>query len=235
MPGRGEIGPYHNNVASDVEEILGEAVTFYPSDHAKWHKTRDGSQVEFELVPRDIVKSECALRMRRGNRTAQRVYVFPLSTESRSCAGTFWVSWYEAWLKEDSGNFVLLNAGWTLFEGLTGSQEKTQVLRVDWDQLPHRGSKRAGHPHWHFDHDLFISAEPGKIEVKPDLVEVSSDDPFAMKRWTSVGFIHLAMGTWNQGKNHPECWQRTYEDDCRQLRDWCVKTLIYLREQVGGS
>lgn len=235
MPGRGKIGPYHNNVASDVKEILGDAVTFHPSDQAKWYKTRDGSQVEFELVPRDLIKSEPAMRIRREDRKTHRVSVFPLSAKSSSCAGTFWVSWYEAWLKHDSSNFVLLNAGWTMFEGLPGSQEKTQILRVDWDQLPHKGSERAGHPHWHFDHELFISAEPDKVEIAPGLVEVLTDEAFTTQRWTSVGFIHLAMGAWNKNADHPECWQRTYEDDCQQLRDWCVKTLRYLKEQVGGN
>lgn len=235
MPGRGKIGPYHNNVASDVEKIIGEGVTFYPSSDQGWDRVCGGPQVEFELVPQDPVRSERAMRMRGKDSRIRRVSVFPLCTHSNSRVGTFWVSWYEAWRKQDSSNFILLNAAWTLFKGLPGDQDKTQVLRAEWDQLPHRGSKRAGHPHWHFDHDLFISAEPGKIKVKPDLVEISSDEPFAMKRWTSVGFIHLAMGTWNQGKNHPECWQRTCEDDCRQLRDWCVKTLLYLKEQIAGS
>jgi len=235
MPGRGEIGPYHYNVASDVKEILGETVTFYPSNEVKWYKTRDGSEVAFELVPRDPVQSERATRMRHKDSKTHRVSVFPLYTHSSSCVGTFWVSWYEAWLKQNSSNFVLLNAGWTMFEGLPGDQQKTQVLRVDWDQLPHKGSKRAGHPHWHFDHELFISTEPDKVEVAPGLVEVSTGDAFAMARWSSVGFIHLAMGAWNKNTDHPECWQRTYEDDCQQLRDWCVKTLRYLKEQVGSS
>lgn len=235
MPGRGEIGPYHNNVASDVKKILGELVTFRTSDDKDWHKIRDGCGVEFELAPSDLVKSEIAERKRREDGVTHRIYVFPLCSRSTSCVGTFWVSWYESWLKQNSNNFILLNAGWTMFEGLPGNQDKTQVLRVDWDQLPHRGSKCAGHPHWHFDHELFLTTEPDKVEVAPGLVEISKDDPFDMKRWTSVGFIHLAMGAWNKNTDHPECWQRTYEDDCQQLHDWCVKTLRYLKQQVAGN
>jgi hypothetical protein len=231
MPGRGKIRPYHNNVASDVKEILGETVTFHPPDEAKWYKADDGSEVEFELVPVDTVRSEVARRMRQ----MHRVYVFPLSTPLSLRLWTFWVSWHETWLKEDSTNYVLLNAGWTLFEGMPGDREKAQVLRLDWDQLPHRRSQRAGHPHWHFDHELFIVAEPDKVQVAPGLVEVHTDEPFPMARQASVGFIHLAMGAWNKDMDHPECWQRTYENDCRQLRDWCVKTLRYLKEQVGDS
>jgi len=229
MPGRGEIEPYHNGVACEVRTVIDARVTFHTPYKGEWYKVRDGCEVEFELVPVDTVKSEVARRMRR------RVCVFPLSTPSSLRLCTFWVSWHETWLKQDSTNYVLLNAGWTLFEGLPGNQDKAQVLRVDWDQLPHKGSKRAGHPHWHFDHELFISAEPDKVEVAPGLVEVYTDDPFSMERWASVGFIHLAMGAWNKNTDHPECWQRTYEDDCQQLRDWCVKTLRYLKEQVGGS
>lgn len=235
MPGRGEIEPYHNGVACDVRTVIGEHVTFYPPPEAQWHKVHDGGEVEFDLVPIDPAKSEPATRMRREDSKTHRVSVFPLCTHSSSCVGTFWISWHETWLKEDSTNFVLLNAGWTLFEGLPGNQDKAQVLRVDWDQLDHRRSKRAGHPHWHFDHELFIRAEPGKVEVAPDLVEISTDDAFAMTRGASVGFVHLAMGAWNKDKDHPECWQRSYEDNCQQLRDWCVKTLRYLKEQVGGS
>ena len=235
MPGRGEIEPYHNNVACDVRTVIGERVTFYLPPEAKWHEVHDGGEVEFELSPVDIVKAETAKRIRREDSKARRVFVFPLCIRSSSCMGTFWVSWHEAWLKQNSINFVLLNAGWTLFEGLRGNQDKAQVLRVDWDQLHDRRNKCAGHPHWHFDHDLFIRAEPDKVEVAPGLVEVPIDDAFAMARGASVGFVHLAMGAWNKGTDHPECWQRTYENDCQQLRDWCVKTLRYLKEQVGGS
>ena len=195
MPGTGKIGPYHNNVASDIKGILGEAVMFFPpTSKEELDEFHDGNEVAFELVHRDPARSERAMRKRREDSKIHRVCVFPLCTRSSFCAGTFWVSWYEAWLKQDSSNFVLLNAGWTMFEGLPGNQEKTQVLRVDWDQLPHKGSERAGHPHWHFDHGLFISSEPDKVEIAPGLVAVATDDPLAMERWTSVGFIHLAMG-----------------------------------------
>jgi len=234
MPGRGEIEPYHNDVASDVHTVIDVRVTFHPTDPAESYEIPEGSEVQFELAPVNFVESETAKRMRREGSTAHRVFVFPLSTPSSYYLGTFWVSWHEAWRKQDPINFVLLNAGWTLFEGLPGNQNKAQVLRVDWDQLPRRGSERAGHPHWHFDHELFIRAEPDKVEVAPGLVQVHTEDPFVMQRGTSVGFIHLAMGAWNEDMEHPECWQRTYEDDCRQLRDWCIKTLRYLKEQVEG-
>jgi hypothetical protein len=235
MPGAGQIGPYHNKVASDIKDILGEVVTFFPpKSKEKLDKIDDGDEVVFEIVHRDPTRSERATRMRREDSKKHRVAVFPLCTNSSLCAGTFWVSWYEAWLKQNSSKLVLLNAGWTMFEGLPGDQQKTQVLRVDWDQLPRKGSMRAGQPHWHFDDELFIPAEPDKVQIKPGLVEVPPDEAFAVPKWTSVGFIHLAMGTWNKNTAHPLCWQRTYEDDCRQLRDWCVKTLRYLKEQVSG-
>ncbi len=233
MPGRAEIGPYHNRVASDVRRILGERVTFRASEK-EWYKACDGSELQFELVPVDPLKSTTAMRVRREHSTTHRVRVFPLSGASSSRLGIFWASWHETWLKRNSASYVLLNAGWTLFEGPAAGQEKKQVLRLDWDQLPHRGSPRAGHPHWHFDHEVFISAEPDKVEVAPGLVEVTTDTGSAMARPISVGSIHLAMGAWNKDADHPECWQRTYEDDCRQLRDWCVKTLRYLKEQVAG-
>lgn len=231
MPGRGTIGAYHNDVASDMRRVIDARVTFYTPDQAEWYKVREGGEVQFELVPVNSVELELAERMRREDSRIHRVSVFPLCTPSISCAGIFWVSWHETWFKQDSKMFVLLNAGWTLFKGMPGKRDKAQVLRVDWDQLPHKGSKRAGHPHWHFDHELFIPAEPDT----PGLVEVTSDTAFRMARQASLGFIHLAMGAWNKDMDHPKCWQRTYDNDCKQLRDWCVKTLRYLKEQVGGS
>lgn len=235
MPGKGTIGAYHNDVASDVRRVIDARMTFHPTDQAESYKVPEGGEVQFELVPVNSVESETAKRMRREDSKIKKVFVFPLCTPSSSCLGTFWVSWHEAWLKQNSKSFVLLNAGWTLFEGLPGNQDKTQVLRVDWDQLPRKGSKHAGHPHWHFDHELFIPSEPDKIKIAPGLVEVTTDTAFGMAKQASLGFIHLAMGAWNKDMDHPECWQRTYENDCQQLRDWCVKTLKYLKEQVGGS
>jgi hypothetical protein len=234
MPSRAETGPYHNRVASDVRTILGERVAFHASED-EWYKVRDGSELEFELVPVDPLRSRTAMRLRREDSTTHRVSVFPLSASPSSRLGTFWVSWHETWLKRNSTSYVLLNAGWTLFEGLEHDRDKKQVLRLDWDQLPHRGSPRAGHPHWHFDHELFVSAEPDKVEVQPGLVQVRTEGPLVMARPVSVGSIHLAMGAWNEHEDHPRCWQRDYREDCQQLRDWCRKTLTYLKEQVGSS
>ncbi len=235
MLGRGEIEAYHNNVASDVRKVLGRRVTFFSPNKEKWYKVPEGQEVEFELIPTDHLERETALRGRGDDVAPRRVFVLPLCTRSSACAGIFWVSWHETWQREekkDSKSFILLNSGWTLFEGPAGDPRKFQVLRADWDQLPHKGSPQAGHPHWHFDDDLFISAEPAMVEVAPGLVRTGTDAAPKMPRKTSMGFIHLAMGAWNEGMDHPGCWQRTYGDDCRRLHDWCVKTLRYLKEQV---
>lgn len=235
MPGRGKIEPYHNALVADVHEILGVDVTFQPLPNENWYNVRDGAEVEFDLIYVDSLMSETAKRMRREGSKTHRVSVFPLSARSSSSVGTFWASWHEAWSKQDSKSFVLLNAGWTLFEGLS-RMDKVQVLRVDWDQLPHRWSGQAGHPHWHFDHYVFLSEEQEMVEVAPGLMEEKADTTtFSGGRKSSIGFIHLAMGAWNSGINHPECWQRTYEDDCWQLHEWCTKTLRYLKDQVRGN
>ena len=239
MPGRGEIETYHNEVASDIKPILGKFVTFYPPDDApegtKWYKCHADSGVEFDLVPVDPTESEPATRMRREGGPIHRVSVFPLFGPSSPYLGMFWASWHENWWKQNTTNFVLVSAGWTLFEGLPGNQDKNQVLRADWDQLTDKRSKRAGHPHWHFDHELFISDEPDKIEVAPGLYQVATEGTTTMNKAISVGVIHLAMGAWDKDAVHPQCWQRDYEDNCQLLRDWCVKTLRYLKEQVGGG
>ncbi len=238
MLGSGEIRTYHNNVASDVRGILGKDVTFRALGTENWHRVPEGQEIAFELIPTDQCERETAFRGRGEGAMTQRVFVLPLCTRSHICAGMFWVSWHETWQKEKkkgSEKFILLNSGWTLFEGLPGNSRKFQVLRVDWDQLPHRGSLQAGHPHWHFDDDLFISAEPATVKVAPGLVRTATGTTPEMPRKASMGFIHLAMGAWNKDIDHPGCWQRTYEDDCQQLRDWCRKTLMYLKEQVEGG
>jgi hypothetical protein len=236
MLGRGEIGAYHNEVVSDVRKVLGKRVAFFPSNKKAWHKVPDDHEVEFELIPVDHLEVGTARRGRGEEVAAQTVFVLPLCTRSSAFGGAFWVSWHETWRKEKgSESFILLNSGWTLFEGQPGDPRMFQVLRADWDQLPHKGSLQAGHPHWHFDDDLFISAERATVEVGPGLVRTATDTAPEMPRKVSMGFIHLAMGAWNKGMDHPRCWQRTYGDDCQQLRDWCRKTLRYLKEQVGGS
>jgi hypothetical protein len=238
MLGSAEIRTYHRNLALDVRGVLGWDVTICALSDENWHKVLEGSEVGFELVPTDHLGRETALRRRGEDATTHRVFVLPLCTRSSACAGTFWVSWHETWQKEKkkgSKHFILLNSGWTLFEGLSGNSRKSQVLRVDWDQLPHKGSPQAGHPHWHFDDDLFISAGPATVEVAPGLIRTNQDTAPEAPRKVSMGFIHLAMGAWNRRVDHPGCWQRTYEDDCQQLRDWSIKTLKYLKEQVAGS
>jgi len=200
-----------------------------------WAKLGNGAQVDFELIPKDPIAGEAAQRMRRQGKPQHRVSVFPLNAESKSHVGDFWVSWHEAWKKRESQRFSLLNAGWTLFEGPRGNEDKTQVLRVDWDQPPHTGDVHAGHPHWHFDHEVFLSLVEEEVEIAPGLVEVTGAGGPSAGRQESVSHIHLAMGAWNSGADHPECWQRTYDEDCGQLYDWCTKTLEYLKDQVGGS
>lgn len=237
MPDRGQIDAYYNDVVQDAKDVFGVPVAFRAILRENWYKIRTGGEIPFDLVPLDPLRSETAVTARRRDKTRHRVYVFPLCDVSSACIGTFWVSWHETWQKRtgNSGAFVLLSAGWTLFEGLCGSENKTQVVRVDWDQLPYRGQARAGHPHWHFDHELFLTPECAEEEVRPGLVQVMPTPIGSVGKRTSIGFIHLAMGAWKEGMGHPECWQRDYGGDCAQLRDWCIKTLVYLKEQIAGG
>jgi hypothetical protein len=229
MPEREHITAYHNFVADDVRRILSVRTKFHSPDN--WAVAPRGAQLMSELVPADNLHAVMAMKSRQ--RKPHKVFVFPLNPGVSLAAGAFWASWHEKWRKLDSKEFVLLDAGWTLFEGLVGDQYKTQVLRADWDQLLNeKGSKHAGQPHWHFDDEIFCSAGQANVEVGPGLIEVQGGSAPSNLRAPSVGFIHLAMGTWKSGADHPECWQRDYMDDCQLLRDWCVKTLRYLRDQV---
>jgi len=232
---RGKIEAYHNDVISDVREVLGKRVIFFPSDEVKWHRVPANREVGFELIPEDHLERETAQMGRGEDNADQKVFVLPLCARLSAFGGGFWVNWHETWRKNSSECFILLNSRWTLFEGQPGDPRKYQVLRAEWDQLPHKGSRQAGHPHWHFDDDLFMSGGPASVEVAPGLFQTTGGLTPEVPRKTSAGFIHLAMGTWNRDMDHPACWQRTYEDDCQQLRDWCNKTLRYLRAQVGES
>ena len=222
----------HNKIAADLGPIFSRQLAFLPANTGEWHKARTGTELQFALVPAKGEIDESALRMMGGSR---RVSVFPLNLEATSRLGVFWASWHETWRKESQKTFLLLSAGWTVFVGPEGSRDKVQVLRAEWDQLPHKGSKEAGHPHWHFDHEVFLSVTGEMSEVAPALVEVTRDRAGVQAAATTISYIHLAMGAWNGREANPECWQRTYEGECGQLRDWCIKTLRYLKGQLDGN
>lgn len=229
MPGKGDIQAYHNRLAREVSQVLKVAANFRPCP-ASWSKVQMGTEIRFELVAREFAANETAMR------TAQRVSVFPLTRAPALDMATFWVSWDELWEKREGPEYHLLGAGWTLFKGFWGVSQKTQVLRAEWDQLPDRGSKDAGQPHWHVDQPLY-GPKAGEREIRPGLVEAPVET--LARGWgqdesesESLNRFHLAMGTWDGSKGHPGCWQRSYEQDCRKLEDWCVKTLKYLRDEI---
>lgn len=230
MPGFGAINAYHNKVAEAIGQVLRVRVKILETPgQGTWKNCREGTEISFNLEWFDIVRSETARRIRGGRPT---VPVFPLNNDLRESSG-FWVSWHETWKKHSATDFALLTAGWTLFKGEAGIIEKDQILRVDWDQLKHRRSPQAGHPHWHFDHEIFsqvneLREEDEFIDLENAMATLDSEPGS-----NSMGFIHLAMGAWDSKKNNPECWQRTYEDQCKNLKDWCIKTLEYLQGQIN--
>lgn len=233
MPASSQIGPYHNYTASAMGKILNTSIKI-GSETIEWTKVKRGSKIRFELFPNEGIKPVIALIQSHEDSSIHRVHVFPLNVIPKKCVGTFWVSWHELWSKEDDKNYNLLDAGWTLFEGVPENENITPILRVDWDQFPRKGSEHAGHPHWHVERDISMSNEQAKIKQGSDLIEVSMNGAYT-NRPISLGFIHLAMGAWNAKQEHPKCWQRNYEDDCKQLSDWCIKTLKYLNEQICGA
>lgn len=231
MPGKGKIAACHNNVATELSGILDVAAEFRPWP-TNWSKVKIGTEIGFDLVPCQPADNDTTLR------TTRRVSVFPLTREPAGDVDMFWVSWDELWQKREGPAYHLLGAGWTLFKGFWGVPQKTQVLRAEWDQLPDKGSKDAGQPHWHVDQPLY-GRKAGEREIRPGLVEApvemlargwGQDEAEAASE--SLKRFHLAMGTWDDSKDHPGCWQRSYEQDCRKLEDWCVKTLKYLKDQV---
>jgi hypothetical protein len=68
------------------------------------------------------------------------------------------------------------------------------------------------------------SAEPNALDeigasVSPGKVDVPG--------------IHLGMGGWRNGNEHPVCWQLQVEDNVEDLAVWCERSLRLAREQFS--
>jgi len=231
-----DVKELHRAVGQESSRILGTKVSIKSLASCDWESAAVGAESEFELIPLNRLQEEIALRGRR----RRRVSVIPLfgaDLTDSSAGHCYWVSWYERWKKPGPTEFALLTASWTVFRGITSYEDKMQLVRVDWDQLCNKvGSPDAGQPHWHFDqplpvapHPIGASASGALQEYPPTQVGVtggSSDAAMSIE----IDYVHLAMGTWNERKPNPKCWQR----DARRWPDihcWAVRSLEYVRAQ----
>ena len=250
MPIHQDIGELHRKLSIKASGVLDQQVAIRPvPSHMKyWERLRAGSKLPFELLPHHKgTPWETALRARGGRQPSGRVNVFSLcgvtSADGVDTRAQAWVAWYERWTVVARREFELLTAGWTVFWGLPGEENKIQVLRADWDQIKYTGefAESIGQPHWHVDQP--VVADGGGIrywsgpspnipgELPPRVIHdeaVAPTDASAV-RAPEIRGLHLAMATWERAE-HPLCWQRAYEGQCEDLFDWASKTLLYVRD-----
>jgi len=228
-----KINLLHRTLEDAIRRVLKFAKLKITQPHADgdWSKASVGSQVVFELLYAGTHEEHTADRDRGG-----RCSVFALHPNyaGDALSSRYWVSWFEDWrVKEAKKEWALCTAGWSVFVG-PPNQQKQQLIRAEWDQLPIAGSPHTGQPHWHVDrfprldtaaYDSAAVAVPNE----PSLVLANAADGTS-----ELAGLHLAMGTWNEGLDHPQCWQRSVRipDDAVA---WAVRTLKYLQSELPAE
>jgi len=250
MPSLPDIRGLQRKLNGEASSVLSQRVAIRPQspDMKEWGRLSVGSTLPFELAPAKGTPWETALRARGGRGPSGRAYVFSLfgatSADGVDTRAQAWVAWYERWTVVARGKFELLTAGWTVFWGLPGEENKIQVLRADWDQVKHTGefAESIGQPHWHVDQPVvadgdgirFSSGPSPNIsgELPPQAIHDEAVAPAVASavRAPAISGLHLAMATWERAE-HPLCWQRGYRGQCEDLLDWAIKTLLYVRGQ----
>jgi hypothetical protein len=234
--GPADVKELHKAVGRESSRILGNKVSVESLAPRDWESAAVGAECEFELVPVNKAQGEIALR----GRGRRRVSVIPLFGADRtdfSAGHCYWVSWYERWKKPGPTAFSLLTASWAVFRGIASYQDKMQLVRVDWDQLCNNvGSLEAGQPHWHFDQalpvDLRPIGAPGSAalqEYPPSHVGATGGGGDAALS-IEIGYMHLAMGTWDERQPNPKCWQR-HAHRWRDIHCWAIRSLEYIHTQ----
>lgn len=233
--GPADVKELHRTVGRHASRILGTKVGLKSLVVSDWEKAPAGTECEFELLPRDEAQSEIALRGRRRRRVSV-VSLFDADNRDWSLADRYWVAWYERWRKDGLTVYSFLTGGWTVFRGIA-SQEKSQVVRADWDQLCNMvGTQNAGQPHWHLDQPLPVAlraiGEPVSSGLKEyPAVEVGVPGTgIGVTPSVHIDHVHLAMGAWDGKQPNPKCWQRQ-AGSWPEVCDWAVRTLEYLQMQ----
>lgn len=234
--GPADVKELHRALARDSSRVLATKVFVGTSGTNNWESAPVDAEFEFEMFPKNRAEGEIGLRGRSRRRVSQ-VPLFGARDPSQAIGSRYWVSWYELWRKSGPTAFCLLTASWTVDRGIASYQDKTPLVRADWDQLCNNvGSQDAGQPHWHFDQRPPIALAPIEEPHPPALREY----PRIQVRWAAggvdvpvdmgIGYVHLAMGTWDARQPNPNCWQRNARN-WRDVCDWAGKTLEYLRAQ----
>jgi len=144
-----------------------------------------------------------------------------------------WTTWFEQWRKRPDHSFALVNAGWTVFWGITGDDAKEQVLRAEWGPVDESepSANDAAMPHWHVDPplELLVDRISSSRRFKA-LVPVFRDIPGGpIGERLLIKRVHLGMGGWRN--DSPGLWRDMTLHDPDELRTWAVRTLAYLKSQ----
>lgn len=232
--GPGELKELHRAMKRECSRLLPTRVHVAPVSRPEWEKTPANNTCDFELFPDNWADGEHAFRGR--TKTKRKVSVLSLHPQKADSPSCYWISWYEQWRRDDKSGFDLLTASWTVYRGIRAQPDKAQLVRADWDQHAAKTSRKDAQPHWHFDQPVAVSAAMLPAASTLSLQEVQSlhtGSPmgvFPTIGEMKVDHVHLAMGTWEAKKAHPECWQReaqTWPD----ISIWAIRTLEYLQDQ----
>jgi|GEM_PF-2184273 len=238
MASRQEIITLHQEILDRLERTLERRVRFIPDlKPTDWRTLRPPRTFGFHVCdPVGVVYA----RRRRGVPCP----VLPLAGWDMEDDQP-WAGWYEEWKCIDVGKFELVGASWTFYWGKVGRLgEEQQIFRAEWDQVRHRGGK-AAQPHWHFDAAMAMTSYAPRVPRIPPtheteaLEELPSAEPNALEEIgasvspaaVDVPRIHLGMGGWRNGNEHPECWQLQVEDKLEDLAVWCERSLRSAKEQ----
>jgi hypothetical protein len=224
-----EINSLHRSLENAIKGVLefAKLEIAQPQCGGDWSKASLRSYVVFELLYADTYQEQIAQRDMGG-----KCSVFGLHPKDASIelSSRFWVSWFEEWQVVARQDLHLCTAGWSVFAG-PPDQQKQQILRAEWDQLPDTGSPRSGQPHWHLDRFPRIEAAADDTAGAAAPAEAALALVDRVDGASELAGLHLAMGTWNGKRKHPECWQRQAgkTDD---LLIWGVRTLEYLQSEL---
>lgn len=227
-----EITRLHQSLAGKIKQVLHFAkleIAQPPQRNGNWNNASVGAEIAFELLYVNTYQEQTAQRDRGGGCS---VFALHPGYAEDLLGSRYWVTWHEKWqVGATRRNLDLCTAAWTVFAGPQG-QEKQQVIRAEWDQLPRAGRRSSGQPHWHVDRFPQIQLAPFASTAASTtsvtglmFADTSSSTP-------ALSDLHLAMGAWHATESHPACWQRSAgrPDD---LVQWGLRTLEYLKSELS--
>lgn len=206
-----------------------------------WEKSLPGTVVFFEMRP----KVQNAVFETLAGEIGGLKILFPFGSD----AGTYpsWVAWSEEWKKRPTDTqpkgrssrpkLDLIGVSLTFYAG-NEWQQKTQVVRAEWDNPTKRGTK-AAQPHWHIDSNLFDVQSWGALlppmptgleELPPYIPGVEEVQP----GFWSMQKLHFGMSGWLHAEAAPQCWQTPLgKNNLDEIVVWAGRVLEYCRSELA--